>query len=343
MPDLQWPFDVSTRNDRPIDVLCLGNALVDRLAYATLDEVVSARIEPGAMTLVDGVRAAEIEQAFAEWREVAGGSAANTAVGVASLGGSPGFGGVVGDDRAGSWYAADLERLGVSAAVGTASSGNPTGVSHVLVSDGGKRSMATSLGAALELATETVEHAGVDRARVLYIEGYLLDAPAATAAVGRALVLAESSSTLVALTLSDPFLVARHRDRIVELVFGGAVDVLIGNAEEALGLTGADTVAGAVAALRRPGSVAVVTLGASGSLVVTPDGEVSIEADDVARVEDTTGAGDLFAAGFLFGLTHGAGPEAALRLGSFAAAEVIGHLGARPAGRLADTVPAGLL
>jgi adenosine kinase len=142
--------------------------------------------------------------------------------------------------------------------------------------------------------------------------------------------------------LSDPFVVARHRDRIAELVFGGAVDVLLGNAEEALGLTGTDSVTAAAATLRRPGSVAVVTLGASGSLVVTPEGEMAIGAHDVAVVEDTTGAGDLFAAGFLFGLTHGLGPEAALKLASFAAAEVIGHLGARPAGRLVDSLPAGL-
>jgi len=343
VPDLRWPFAAQNWNDRAVDVLCLGHALVDRLAYATLDEVVIARMEPGAMTLVDGDRAAEIERAFSAWREIAGGSAANTAVGVASLGGSPGFAGAVGDDRAGSWYASDLERLGVRAVVATVSSGQPTGVCHVLVAPGGERSMATSLGAAAELAVETVEHAGVDRARVLYVEGYLLDAPAATAALNRALELAHRSSVLVALTLSDPFVVDRHRTRIADLVFEGAVDVLLGNADEALGLTGAGSLAGAVAALRREGSVAVVTLGASGSLLVTPSGEATSGADEVAQVEDTTGAGDLFAAGFLYGLTHGASPEAALRLGSFAAAEIIGHLGARPAIRLADAMPEGLV
>lgn len=323
-------------------MLCLGHALVDRLAQATLDDVVSARLELGAMTLVDGERAAEIERAFSGWHEVAGGSAANTAAGIASLGGSPGFAGAVGDDKAGSWYASDLQQLGVAASVTTVSSGLPTGVCHVLVATRGERSMATSLGAASELAAETVEQAGVDRARVVYVEGYLLDAPAAAAALDRAMELAEGASTLVALSLSDPFVVSRHRDRILEMVFGGAVDVLLGNADEALGLTGADSVAGAAAALRRDGSVAVVTLGASGAFVVTPDGEAAVRADEVAHVVDTTGAGDLFAAGFLYGLTHGAGPEGALRIGSFAAAEVIGHLGARPAIRLQDAIPEGL-
>ena len=326
-----WPYGDRALEGRPVDVLCLGHALVDRLAYASLDEVSAARVEPGGMTLVNAERAEEIGRSFAGWREVAGGCAANTAAGVASLGGSPAFAGAVGDDDPGAWYASDLERAGVSCTLATVASGGPTGLCHVLVSDGGERSMATSLGAAGEIALATVERAGVDRAQIVYFEGYLFDPPLATAAVERTLELTRESSTLVSLSLSDPLLVDRHRDRIHDLVFGGEIDLLFGNEEEALKLTGAASRAEAAARLRRPGTVAVVTLGAEGVIAITPDGEVVVKADHVERVEDTTGAGDLFAAGCLFGLTHGYGVEAALRLGAFAAAEVISHLGARPA------------
>jgi len=220
--------------------------------------------------------------------------------------------------------------------VGTVTSGGPTGVCHVLISDDGERSMATSLGAAGELALSSIEQVGLDRTMVVYFEGYLFDPPLASATVKRALELAKDTSTLVSLSLSDPLLVDRHAALLRDLVFGGTVDLLFGNEEEALMLTGATTRAEAAARLRRAGSVAVVTLGEAGAMGITPDDEVVIEADHVELVEDTTGAGDLFAAGCLYGLTHGLGPEAALRVGSFAAAEVISHLGARPAVNLRE-------
>jgi sugar/nucleoside kinase (ribokinase family) len=329
--DHRWPFPAGTLSERPIDVLCLGHALVDRLVYATLEHVSAAGIDAGGMTLVDAERAGDIEDAFDGWEQVAGGCSANTAAGIASLGGRPAFAGAVGDDKPGSWYASDLEAAGVHCTVATVASGGPTGVCHVLISDGGNRSMATSLGAAGELAVETVERAQVSQAKIVYFEGYLLDPPLASAALTRAVELAHASSTLVSLSLSDPLVVDRHAARIRDLVFGGAVDLLFGNEEEAMMLTGASTRAEASSRLRRADSAAVVTLGAAGAMVILPDDEVVIEADSVARVEDTTGAGDLFAAGCLYGLTHGLGPEASLRVGSFAAAEVISHLGARPA------------
>jgi sugar/nucleoside kinase (ribokinase family) len=329
--DARWPYAAHDLSQRPIDALCVGHALVDRLAYAHLDDVRAARIDAGGMTLVDAARAGEIERAFPEWRQVAGGCSANTAAGIASLGGSPAFAGAVGDDDPGAWYATDLEQAGVHCSVATVTSGGPTGVCHVLISDGGERSMATSLGAAGELAIETIEHVGVDRAKVVYFEGYLLDPPLASAAVARALELARAASTLVSLSLSDPLVVDRHAERIRQLVFGGTVDLLFGNEEETMMLTGAASRDEAAGRLHREGFAAVVTLGAAGAMVITPDDEVVIEADHVVCVEDTTGAGDLFAAGCMYGLTHGLGPEASLRLGSFAAAEVISHLGARPA------------
>ncbi len=345
MPRDSWPFEFPQggQADRTVDVLCLGHALVDRLVHATPAHVEAANLTLGAMTLVEHARALEIGAAASGWSQVAGGSAANTSAGVASLGGRPAFAGAVGDDEFGHWYASDLEAAGVECFVAKVASGTPTGVCHVFVTEEGQRSMATSLGAACELPTQAVEAAGVARAQVLYVEGYLLDAAAAQAALEPALGYAEDSGTLVSLSLSDPYLVARHHDRISDLVFGGAVDVLLGNEEEALGLAGTSDLPTALERLRRSHLAVVVTRGARGAIVVLPDGEVAAGAAPVPRVADTTGAGDLFAAGFLFGLTHGFSPEESLRIGNFAAAEVISHVGARPEVRLAEVAPLGLL
>ncbi len=339
MSDAPWPFH--SPGERRLDVLCLGHALVDRLAYVDEEAVDDARLEHGVMVLVDADRAAEIERLFDGWLQVAGGSAANTAAGIASLGGRPGFAGAVGRDEAGAWYAGDLEAVGVTCTVDTVASDLPTGVCHVLVTPAGERSMATSLGAAGWIHSSTVEAAGIERAAVLYVEGYLLDAEAAPA-VDRAIDLARESGTLIALSLSDPFVVSRHRDRIAELVFGRTVDVLFGNEEEVLGLTATANLADAASRLAAPGRVAVVTRGSAGSLAVLPGETVVVDAVQVDAVADTTGAGDLFAAGFLFALTSGRSPETALRIGSFAAAEVIGHIGARPAIALSLATPAEL-
>jgi len=327
---------------RPLDVLCLGHALVDRLAYVNPDAVEQARLEHGVMVLVDGERAAEIENAFEGWLQVAGGSAANTAAGIASLGGRPAFVGAVGRDEAGEWYSGDLGAVGVECTVHTVSNEHSTGVCHVLVTPAGERSMATCLGASCFVEASAVEAVGVERAQVLYVEGYLLDADAVVA-VERAIELARASSTLISLSLSDPFVVSRHRDRIAELVFGGTVDLLFGNEEEARGLTATASLAEAAEALRAPGRVAVITRGAAGSIAVLPDGIVEVPAVDVEDVADTTGAGDLFAAGVLYSLTSGRDPGTALQVGSFAAAEVISHIGARPAVLLRQAAPAELV
>ncbi|MGH9295854.1 MAG: adenosine kinase, partial [Acidimicrobiales bacterium] len=291
---------------------------------------------------VDSDRALEIDRAVPHWQQAAGGSAANTAAGVALLGGRPAFAGGVGDDKLGRWYAADLEAVGVAASVATGAGGEPTGTCHVLVTPGGRRSMATHLGAASYVPRAVVDAAGIDHASVLYLEGYLLDA-AAAAALDRAIELAKGSGVVIALSLSDPFVVERHRDRIAELVFGGTVGLLFGNEEEVRGLTSTGSVDAAVTELAADDRVVIVTLGPSGSLAVVPSGNVFVPAEDVDPVLDTTGAGDLFAAGFLFALTHCFGPRDALELGSRAAGEVIGQLGARPAaglrGRLEVATP----
>lgn len=341
MPAPRWPFDL-VPGRRPHDVLCVGHALVDRLAYVSPEVVDEARLEHGVMVLVDGERAAEIERSVDGWLQVAGGSAANTAAGVASLGGRPAFAGAVGHDSDGGWYSGDLGRVGVDCTVHMVAGGQPTGVCHVLVTPAGERSMATYLGASCHVEPATVEAAGVERADVLYVEGYLLDAEAVSA-VERGVELARESSTLIALSLSDPYVVSRHRDRIAELVFGGTVGLLFGNEEEVRGLTATASLAEAADRLQEPGRVAVITRGPLGSVAVLPDRVVEVPAVEVESVVDTTGAGDLFAAGVLFALTSGRDPETALQVGSFAAAEVIGHIGARPAVLLRQAAPAALV
>ncbi|MHB1987625.1 MAG: adenosine kinase [Acidimicrobiales bacterium] len=320
---------------RGTDVVCLGHALVDRLAEASLAVVASAGLEVGAMTLVDGATAAAIEQVRETWREVAGGSAANTAVGIASLGGVACFAGSIGADEQGRAYLSDLEASGVRC-VATVADASPTGVCHVLVGPKGERSMATSLGAAGELGTSAVEKVGIKDALVCYVEGYLLDAPAASGALAKAVELANEAGTLFALSLSDPFVVERHRADILALIEDGTVGLLFGNEDEARSLTGAGNLEGALAQLTRPGLVSVVTRGAAGSVAAWPEAMIEQPAHLVDAVVDTTGAGDLFAAGVLYGVTRRTSIADALALGSLVASEVIGHLGARPQVRLAS-------
>lgn len=326
-----------------MDVLCVGNALVDRLAWAPdADAVRRAGMEPGVMTLIDGERAAAIEASMEGWHEVAGGCAANTASGIASLGGRGAFVGSIGDEASSRWYADDLAAQGVQCTLSIAPSGQATGTCHVLVTADGQRSMATHLGAASELEPETVQAAGIGAARVAYLEGYLLDVPAGARTVESTLDLARAAGTLVSLSLSDPFVVCRHRQVIADLLSSGSVDLVFGNETEMLELTGAASRPDGLTELASLVPVAVMTLGAEGAAVAVGHETANVPAYPAERV-DTTGAGDLFAAGCLYGLTHGLPPEQALQMGAFAASEVIGHLGARPAVSLRDALPASYL
>lgn len=330
MPSVTWPFSFADRHGNGLDVVCVGNALVDRFAHTDGDVVVAAGLEPGAMTLIGADEALSIEGSYDGWAEVAGGSAANTAAGIASLGGAVGFVGAVGADGAGERYVANLERAGVRCAAHPVRTGTPTGVCHVFVDEGGGRTMATFLGACGDISPAAVDEGGVDRALVVYLEGYLLDAPNAAAALERAIEVAKASGTLVALSLSDPFVVERHHERVLGLVREGTVDLLLGNEDEAFELTGERSIEAVAARLARPGFSFVVTLGSRGSAVITPEGAEAVDAPAVEQVVDTTGAGDLFAAGVLRGLTNGMAPRGCLELGSIAAGEVISHIGARP-------------
>jgi len=329
---------------RSPEVLCIGHAIVDQLAHVEAGTIDAAGVEPGAMTLVDRDRIAGISDLVGGWLQVAGGSAANTAAGIASLGGSPAFVGSVGRDSLGASYDLDLGALGVRCVLSHNADDLGTGQCLVLVTPDSRRTMATYLGAGVVIDPEAVERAGAGTTAIVYLEGYLLDSPGTYAALERAVALAKGAGALVALSLSDPFLVERRGGRLNELVDRGDVDLLFANEEEATRLTGAEDLSGALDALERLDLVASVTRGAHGAVILSGSERAWIEARPVEHVDDTTGAGDLFAAGVLYGLVRGASLEVAGHLGALAAGEVISHLGAQPQVSLRSlAVEAGLV
>jgi sugar/nucleoside kinase (ribokinase family) len=327
------PF-LSAHTDRDHDLCAVGTALIDYLSHASLDVVAILGVEPGAMTLIDGSTAAQIRAAVGEGEKiVSGGTVANTAAGVASLGGSPVYVGAVASDDLGRRYAADLVSAGVSPVLEVlpiADDGvTGTGTCYVMVTPDGQRTMATTLGVSGLLGHETISESVIADSSLVYFDGYMLDFPDSEAIVNRIIDLAKASSTNVAIGLADPFVVDRHGDRLRNLI--ERVDLVFSNQDEALALTGADSVDAAMEQLRRPGRAIVITCGADGALLGNADGVVRVAADLVPEVADTTGAGDLFAAGVCFGATHGFDAEGCGRLGVLCAAEAISHLGARPA------------
>ena len=318
------------------DVVAIGSALVDVLTDASLEDLRRFDMVKGSMTLVDLARVAAVYEAMGPAIEVSGGSAANTAVGVAELGGRVGYLGKVAADELGEVFLHDITAAGVE--LGRTAPVEPsddpaddraTGRCLVLVTEDGERTMATHLGVASTLGPEDLDEELVSRAQVVYLEGYLWDLGPAKAAMRRAMEVAHATDSLVALSLSDPFCVQRHQREFLELLHGD-VDVLFANEDETTLLFGASTFDDAVAAVEETGLLAALTRGPAGSVVVAASGPVHVAAEPVEHVTDTTGAGDLFAAGFLYGLTHGKDPEACARLGGLCAAEVISHIGARP-------------
>jgi sugar/nucleoside kinase (ribokinase family) len=331
-------------SSRPIDVLCIGNAIVDWVVFAELAEVEALGLAKGSMTLIGNDDVARLAAELLHGRQVSGGSAANTAVGVASFGGHPAFVGAVRDDALGGLYAADLEAAGVMCVLATHRAGSTgrseepgaTGRCFILVTPDVDRTMATYLGAAVHLPPAAVEAAPIARSRIVYIEGYLFDAAGAAEAIGLTIATtAAASGVRLALSLSDPFVVERHRRHLATLVGSGA-DILFANEAEIVALTGTATIEQAADSIRRPGLVAFLTRGEHGSLVVTGEATLVVAATEVDEVMDTTGAGDLFAAGALHGLALGAELRDCARMGALAAAEVISHIGARPEQSLAE-------
>ncbi len=312
-----------------LDVVGVGNAIVDVLAEVDDDFIHEHGLARGAMTLIDGARAVELYAAMPSGLEESGGSAANTMVGVASFGGRAAYIGRVAADFLGEVFRRDLRQVGVAFDVPGVVGDEPTARCLIQVTPDAQRTMNTHLGASSHLSSSDVDADLVASASHLYCEGYLWDTDEAKEAIRYAMDVAHSAGRTVSLTLSDGFCVERHRDEWRELL-AGRVDVVFGNAGEVCALFGVADVDLAIQALASEVELAFVTLGPRGSLVVSGSDRISVAADELHGVVDTTGAGDLYAAGVLFGLSRGAAPDHAARLGSIAAAEVISHLGARP-------------
>lgn len=324
-----------------LDVLGIGNAIVDILSHAEETFLVERGLAKGAMTLVDGAQAESLYRLMGPGVESSGGSAANTAAGVASFGGRAGFIGKVGSDQFGHLFQHDIRSVGVRFDGATAPSGSPTARCLVLVTPDAQRTMLTHLGASVELGPADVDESLVASAKIVYLEGYLWDPPNAKLAFLKAAKVAHGAGCKVALSLSDPFCVERHRAEFLELV-RDHVDILFANDREICSLFQLERFEDAVAATRALGKLAVLTRSEKGSVVLTDSVAHEVPAAPVGRIVDTTGAGDLYAAGFLYGYTQGRGLPECGRLASLAAAEVIGHFGTRPQGSLAGLVPADL-
>jgi sugar/nucleoside kinase (ribokinase family) len=324
-----------------LDLLALGNAIVDVIAHAEDDFLVSRKLQKGSMNLIDEARALDIYEAMGPATIVSGGSAANTVVGAASFGLRTGFIGKVRNDEAGEHYRHDMRATGVAFDSAAAEDGPATARSFILVTPDGERTMNTYLGACQGLSAADVDAETVRSAQIVYLEGYLWDPPAAKDAFRKAVEIAHGAGNLVSLTLSDSFCVDRFRDEFLDLMRGGHIDILFANIHELKALYQTADENAALDALRNEKLphehfLAAITRSEEGAMVVTRESTLSVKAHPVERVVDTTGAGDLFAAGFLSGLVKGLDHATCARLGGMAASEVISHLGARPQGDLAD-------
>jgi sugar/nucleoside kinase (ribokinase family) len=312
------------------DVIGIGNAIVDVLARADDDFLIAQGMHKGGMTLIDEARAQAIYDAMGPAIEISGGSAANTIVGVAGFGCRAAFIGKLKADGLGHAFGHDIRAAGVTFTTPPASDGPSTGRCYVLVTPDGERTMNTYLGAAQDLHPRDIDEEMVAASAITYLEGYLWDPKNAKDAFLRAAAVAHAAGRKVALSLSDAFCVDRWREEFLELMRSHTVDLIFANEAELHSLYQTANFDSALAALRADIDAAAVTRSEKGCLVVGPDGVEAVAAFPVQRVVDTTGAGDLFAAGFLCGLARGADDRTCGRLGTLAAAEIIQHLGARP-------------
>jgi sugar/nucleoside kinase (ribokinase family) len=318
MPDLKY------------DVLGIGNAIVDVIARAEDDFLVKQKMQKGGMALIDEPRAESIYDAMGPAVESSGGSAANTIVGVAGFGARAAFVGKVKDDELGRAFAHDIRAAGVAFDTPPASDGPSTARCYVLVTPDGERTMNTYLGAAQDLHPADVDPAQIASAAITYLEGYLWDPPHAKEAFRKAAKIAHEAGRKVALTLSDAFCVGRYRAEFLDLIKTGTVDLVFANESELKSLYETADFDTAAKALRGDAKLAVVTRSEKGCVVASKDTIIEVPAAPIRKMVDATGAGDLFAAGFLFGLARGRDHRTAAQLGAIAAAEVIQHIGARP-------------
>jgi sugar/nucleoside kinase (ribokinase family) len=312
------------------DVLGIGNAIFDVLVQTDEGFLKRHGMTKGGMALIDEARATAIYQDMGPATEMSGGSAANTIVGVANLGARAAYVGKVKDDQIGRLYTHDIRAAGVAFGTNPASDGPSTGCSYILVTPDGERTMNTYLGAAQDLTPADIDAAEIAASHIVYLEGYLWDPKNAKEAFVKAATIAHGAGRQVALTLSDSFCVDRYRDEFLDLMRKGTVDLIFANEAELHALYQTSDFDTALMQLRDDTKLGVVTRSEKGCVVASKDGVVAAPAFPIGRLVDTTGAGDLFAAGFLFGLVRNAGYENAGRLGALAAAEVIQHIGARP-------------
>ncbi|WP_454623590.1 adenosine kinase [Bradyrhizobium cenepequi] len=322
--------------DAKYDVLGIGNAIFDVLVRT--DEAFLGRhgMTKGGMALIDETRAGAIYQDMGPATEMSGGSAANTIVGVANFGARAAYVGKIKDDQIGRLYAHDIRAAGVAFETRPAVDGPATGCSYILVTPDGERTMNTYLGAAQDLTPADIDEAQIAASRIVYLEGYLWDPASAKQAFVKAAGIAHGAGRQVALTLSDSFCVDRYRDEFLELMRKGTVDLVFANEAELRSLYQTADFDGALKQFRVDAKLGVVTRSEKGCVVASKDGVTAVPAFPIEQLVDTTGAGDLFAAGFMFGLVRDAGYENAGRLGALAAAEVIQHIGARPQASLKE-------
>ncbi len=324
-----------------IDVLAIGNAIVDVLAHAEDAFLAEQGLEKGAMTLIDAEAAERLYDLMGSAVEQSGGSAANTAAGVAGFGGRAAYVGKVRDDQLGNIFGHDIRAVGVAFDTAAAASGPSTARCLVLVTPDAQRTLQTYLGACVELTAADIDAAQVQAAQVTYLEGYLWDPPGAKEAFLRATEIAHGAGRRVALSLSDSFCVHRYRDEFRDLV-DNHVDLLFANEDEIMALYEVDTFDEALQTVRGRVEVAALTRSERGSVILGQDAVHVVDAEMVPIVVDTTGAGDLFAAGFLHGFTQDRDLPTCGRLGGLAAAEIISHMGARPETSLAELAQARL-
>ncbi len=312
-----------------LDVLGIGNAIVDVLVQTDDDFLVTHGLDKGSMTLIDAARAEQLYQQMGAGLECSGGSAANTVAGLASLGGSAGYIGKVRDDALGSAFARDIRALGVEFTTPPATDGAATARCLVMVTPDAQRTMQTYLGACGGLRPEDIDPKLVAAAQITYLEGYLWDPPQAKLAFRKAMQIAHENGRMISLSLSDPFCVDRHREEFLGLV-ENHVDVLFANEAEIISLYQVADFDTALQRARSTSQLCALTRSAKGSVVVCGEEVHVIDAAPVAQVVDSTGAGDLYAAGFLYGMTQGLDLRRCGQIAGQCAAEVIGHVGARP-------------
>src|SRR6202790_864858 len=322
--------------DAKYDVLGIGNAIFDVLVQTDEGFLGRHGMTKGGMALIDEARATAIYADMGPATEMSGGSAANTIVGIANLGARAAYVGKVRDDQIGRLYTHDIRAAGVAFDTAPASDGPASGCSYILVTPDGERTMNTYLGAAQNLTPADVDAAQIAASAIIYLEGYLWGPKNAKDAFVKAATIAHDAGRQVALTLSDSFCVDRYRGEFLDLMRNGAVDVIFANEAELHSLYQTSDFDTALVQLRGDAKLGVVTRSEKGCVVASTDGVIAVPAFPIDRMVDTTGAGDLFAAGFLFGLVRNAGHENAGRLGALAAAEVIQHIGARPQGSLKE-------